>query len=173
MPTKYPSLRKMNHIKKKYADNFLNIAYQIADILCPIKYSHNAKYDNKYFMICIIDFLECATYWRRYKGTLEYPIDGRYLNKIHNKYVKAGVYVELERQCRNRYLALDKESKMKIQITDTSFIQNHQGSVKSNNHLLSDKEKIANEKIRKFNETVADEDKKRERTFIDNNRYNG
>src|ERR1700729_2678184 len=90
----------------------------------PIGNSPNQKYDNKYFLICLIDFLKSGFCWTRYNGTPEFPIKGKYLNQIHNKYVKNNVYEEIEKQLKNKYLKHNREPKLKIQIIDSSFIAN-------------------------------------------------
>lgn len=83
------------------------------------------------------------------------------------------VYKEIERQLLNKYLKTDKESKLKTQIIDSSFIQNKQGSIKINNYLLSDKEKYKNEKIKEINKTLPKNKQLKKNNFIDFNRYNG
>ena len=75
-------------LKDNSINDIISFSVHIIDILNPIKGSPNLKYDNRYFLTCIIDFLSNHTSWRKYTGTIECPIDGRYLNGIHNKYVK-------------------------------------------------------------------------------------
>ena len=36
--------------------------------------------------------------WNKYKGTINYPINGKYLNEIHNKFVKNGIYEEINKR---------------------------------------------------------------------------
>ena len=109
-------------------------------------------------MICLTDFINTSTNWTKYKGTIEYPINGKYLNQIHNKYIKNGVYDQINKQLLDRYLKTDKEIKLKYQSIDSSFIPNKKGSIKNknNNKLLNvtvkDKNKIIemeNKKIKK------------------------
>jgi hypothetical protein len=65
----------------------------------------------------LVDFVESGTSWRKYKGIPEYPIDGRYLNHIHNKYFKLGIYDEINVQLIKKYLKTDRENKLKYQST--------------------------------------------------------
>ena len=101
--------------------NLIDIAVPIIDLLSPIKYSPHQKYDNRYFFNCIIDFIESGCYWSSYKGTINYPIDGKYLNQIHNKYVKKDVYEAINKQLLQTYLKKNKAKKLKEQIIDSSF----------------------------------------------------
>ena len=73
----------------------------------------------------------------------------------------------------NKYLSTDREIKLKNQNIDTSFIANKKGSVKNNNHLLSDKEKEDNNVIKNKNKRLPKKRQKKERTFISTNRFNG
>lgn len=181
-------LDKLNASIKKIMNKFKNsnfdlvdFAVPIIDLILPVKYSPNGRYSNRIFFTCLIDFISTHVSWRKYRGTIEYPIKGTYLNQIHNNYVKHGIYEEIRKQLLNKYLSTGRETKLKIQSVDTSFIQNKGGSVKNNNHLLNEdaKEKnnairISNEKIRKKIENNEDHEKiQREQTFIDFNRYNG
>ena len=95
--------------------NFVDFSVPIIDLIVPTKYSPNGRYDNRIFLICLIDFVNTQVSWRKYKGTHEYPIKGTYLNRIrvrisrsvnshanyareiHNKYVKNKVYEEINR----------------------------------------------------------------------------
>lgn len=163
-------LQKMHNIS---IDIFLKIATPIVDYLCPLKYSPNRKYDNKYYLICLIDFVSRCTCWSNYNGTKEYPINGKYLNQIHNKFIKKNVYNEINKALINKYLSTGREEKLKIQCIDASFIANKRGSIKNNNHLLNDRSKAKNKKIRKHNNKVSINKRKKEHTFIDTNRYNG
>ena len=166
-------------------NKYIDIATAILDIKHPVKYSHNGKYDNRYFITCLIDFLKNHTYWRRYKGTPDFPIKGTYLNQIHNKYSKSGVYNDIHKEFVLRYLKKNKSKKIKIQMTDTCFIQNQEGSVKSeyNNKLLPAYIKKQNKDIRKRNKAKKrrnrrknkqnQEKMERENTLINFNKYNG
>jgi len=109
-----------------------------------------------------MDFLKKNVSWTQYKGFDNLPISGKYLNQIHNKYVKNNIYEEINRQLLNKYLSTDREKKLKYQCIDSTFIANKGGSVKLNNHLLKKKQ---------FIQTPLTKIKKE--TFIDNNRYNG
>jgi len=57
------------------------------------------------------DGLTCRSankvYWNKFKGTNEYPIKGKYLNQIHNKYVKKGVYREIHKEILKKYIKID------------------------------------------------------------------
>jgi hypothetical protein len=110
---------KINIIIKYFLFHF---AVPIIDYLCPIKYSPNQKYSNEYFFICLLEFVDSGVYWNKFKGTNEYPIKGKYLNQIHNKYVKKGVYREIHKEILNKYLKIDRECKLKYQLIDSSFI---------------------------------------------------
>ena len=160
-------------LKKDSNFDLIKFAVPIIDLIAPIGISPNQKYDHKYFLICLIDFVESGTSWTKYKGTLEYPIGGKYLNQIHNKYVNFKVYEEINEALLRKYLTYGKEQKLKSQSIDSSFIANKRGSVKNNNHLLSDKEKKENNAIREENKTLPKNKQKKEKTFIDTNRYNG
>ncbi len=135
----------------------INFSVPIIDSLCPIKYSPNTKYDNRYFYTCILDFVDKQVSWRKYKGTHEDPINGKYLNKIHNKYVKAGVYKKINEQILIKYLSNGREKKLTCQVIDTSFVTNKQCI-----HNLRDKKK--NKK--KYDEHIND-------NLLQFNSYNG
>ena len=163
----------MKILKKLKKFNLIDFAVPIIDLICPIKYSPNGKYNNRYFINCLIDFLKIGISWNKYKGSHEYPINGKYLNQIHNRYKREGVYDEIEKHIKNKYLKTGREHKLKIQIIDSSFIQNKQGCIKNNNHLLSNEEQQKNIKIRENNKNLPKRKRKKERKFIDFNRYNG
>lgn len=166
-------MKILKQLRKLKNFNIIDFAVPIIDLICPIKGSPNNKYDNKYFLICLINFIETNVSWNKYKGTKEYPINGKYLNQIHNKYQRMDVYEEIEKQLLNKYLKTDKECKLKNQIIDSSFIQNKQGCIKKNNYLLSDKEKYKNETIKKINKTLPKNKQLKKTNFIDFNKYNG
>lgn len=168
-------LKKLCELKRLASFDFIDFAVPIIDLLCPIKYSPNGKYDNRYFFKCIIEFLETQVNWQKYKGAKELSIKGNkeisvkgtYLNEIHNKYVKYGVYDQIHKQITILYLKTDRESKLKFQMEDSSFVANKGGSVKNNNHLLSEKEKDdnkklvqENKKIKKLNKKIKKQNKK-------------
>ena len=167
----------MNNLKnyKNLVTNFnlIDFAVPIIEFLLPIKYSPNQKYDNRYYITCIIDFINTGTSWNKYKGTIDHPIDGKYLNQIHNKFVKANVYEEINKQLLQKYLQKGKETKLRYQIIDSSFISNKGGSINKNNYLLSDQVKEKNRMIRKTNKKSSKKHKRREESFIDFNKYNG
>jgi len=188
----------MNNLKKikKLENNFdiIGFSASIADIMLPIKYSPNQKYDYKYLFACLYDFINTSTSWNKYRGFENFPINGKYLNQIHNKLVNNGVYEEINRQLLNIYLKKGKEIKLKYQMIDSSFIRNKVGSIKNNNHLLSDQVKEKNKIIEEENKIIDKENKiideinknksnrndqlphkrkKKKETFIDHNRYNG
>jgi hypothetical protein len=120
-----------------------------------------------------LDFTETSVSWKKYRGTINYPIKGTYLNSIHNKYCKHDVYNEIQKQLTKKYLKTDKENKLKNQIIDSSFVANKQGSLKKNNYLLTEEEKRKNLKIRINNISLPKNKRKKESGFIDFNRYNG
>jgi len=80
--------------------------------MLPIKYSPNQKYDYHYLFSCLYDFTVCSSSWNKYKGFTNFPIDGKYLNQIHNKLNKNGVYDEINKQLLNIYLKKNKEIKL-------------------------------------------------------------
>src|SRR5436190_1720552 len=108
---------------------FIDLVNPIIDLLAPVKFSPNGKYNNKYFLRCIIDFFNNCTSWRKYKGTHNFPINGKYLNDIHNKYVNKGVYEEINKVILSKYLKNGREDKLKYQLIDSSYISNKGGSV--------------------------------------------
>jgi hypothetical protein len=164
----FPNLKKFSELKRHSSFNLVNFSLPIVDFMNPVKSSPSQKYDNKYFLICLFDFLNNNVSWNKYKGTSDYPINGKYLNQIHNKFQKKGIYEQIEKELITKYLKTDKESKLKIQMIDSSFIPNKCGFTKKNNEMLSPEEKLQNEKIKKNNKK-----NKKERNFIDFNRYNG
>lgn len=132
----------MNHLKniKNYNKNKFDIigfSASIADFLLPIKYSPNHKYNYIYIFTCLFDFTNNCTSCNKYQGLINFPINGRYLNQIHNKLVNNHVYEEINKQLLNKYFKTNKE-KYKYQMIDSSFIQNKGGSKKTNNYLLND-----------------------------------
>lgn len=130
------NLYKYETLNKKF--DFINFAIPIIDLLSPIKESPNRKYDNKYFLICLIDFVMNRVSWNKYTGTIHYPINGKYLNQVHNRWIRLNIYEEINKQLLNRYLKTGKEHKLKYQMIDSSFIANKGGSIKNNNFLLTD-----------------------------------
>lgn len=164
------SVHKINNLNIKF--DLISFAVPIIDSIIPLKYSPNRKYDNKYYFICLLDIINCGYNWSKYRGTLEYPISGKYLNSIHNKFVKNGIYEKINEEILKKYLSKGKEQKLKYQYIDSTFVANKNCSIKNNNHLLSKKAKEKNEKIRKHNNDNIT-DKKKEETFVDFNRYNG
>ena len=152
-------------------DIIIKIGVPIMNLLHPIQYSPNQKYDNEYFLICLLDFTTKNVSWTKYTGTPTHPIVGKYLNQTHNTLVTNNVYEAINTELLNEYLKKDKEEKIKIQMIDSSFVVNKEGSVKNNNHLLNDNVKQKNSIIRKNNKKLSR--KKKEESFIDYNRYNG
>src|ERR1700738_4796450 len=104
----------INKITKQDSNfDLINFTYPIIDYIVPLKYSPNRKYTNKYFFICLVNFIESgATVWTRYNGTVEYPISGKYLNQIHNYYVNNGVYNAINTALVKKYLSTGKEMKL-------------------------------------------------------------
>ena len=145
----------------------------IVDLLSPVKYSPAGKYDNRYFLLCLMNLVLNSVSWRKYEGSPLNPIGGKYLNQIHNRYKRDGVYKAINKQILNRYLKKGKEEKLRYQIIDSSFVANKGGSVKKNNHLLSDRAKNKNKKIQEMNKKLPKNEQKRLESFIDFNRYNG
>lgn len=119
---------------EEYGELFINMFISIANLKCPLKYSPRRKYDHKYYILCILDFLETSVSWRKYKGFNEHPINGKYLNKIHHDYINNGVYECLNKNALIKYLKFGKEEKLQIQSIDSSFVGNKEGI-----HNLRDK----------------------------------
>jgi IS5 family transposase len=165
-------IKKFCKLKKLKKFNFIDFAVPIIDSICPFNNTPNAKYSNRYFIICIVDFIDKHVSWSKYRGTHEYPINGKYLNQIHLRYCREGVYDSILASLTEKYLKYDRESKLKIQSADSSFIANKQGT-SDNSYLLSDEEKQKNNKIRQENENKHPRDWEKESEFIDHNRYNG
>lgn len=96
--------------KKKKMRNFnlIDFAVPIIDLLCPVKYSPNGKFDNKYFLISLLYFCEKNVSWNKYEGSIKYPIKGKYLNQIHNTYVKNKVYDQVFKEIVDKYLKTGK-----------------------------------------------------------------
>ena len=160
------NIKKLDKLRKMKNFDLISFIVPIIDFICPVGESPNRRYDNKYFLICMLDFVQTRVSWRKYKGTHECPIDGKYLNKIHNKWVKENVYTEIEKQVKNKYLKYDKEHKLKCQMIDSSFIANKGGSVKNNNHLLSDEEKKKNKKYVKIIKIYQKKNKKKKERLL-------
>ena len=132
---------------KEYFPNIeklINIAVPIIDYHCPIKYSPNQKYNNKYFFICLIDFFQRHVCWRSYRGTEDFPISGKYLNSIHLKYCNNNVYEEIHKVVVKKYLSQGREKKLKIQEIDSSYVANKQGI-----HNLRDKPSDKDKEMKK------------------------
>lgn len=153
-------------------NDFVRIAEPIANNLMPRYDSPSSKFTNHDFLFCLVDFAKKGIHWCDYMGPPEHPVKGKYLNSIHNRYIKLGVYEEIDKCFLEIYLKKGKEKKLKNQIIDSSFIRNKGGSIKNNNHLLSNDSKKKNKKIKKEN-ILHPNNKKKEETFIDNNKYNG
>ena len=71
----------MNNLKKikKLENNFdiIGFSASIADIMLPIKYSPNQKYDYKYLFACLYDFINTSTSWNKYRGFENFPINSK------------------------------------------------------------------------------------------------
>ena len=164
----YMNIRKIN---SKF--NIFKFCVPIIDLFAPLKYSPNRKYTNEDYLINLIEFLISGTKWIYYGGPINCPIKGKYLNEIHNKWCKLKVYDEINKALLGKYLSMGKEEKLKTQSLDSSFVANKQGSVKNNNHLLSKRAVKKNKEIKKHNKKCSRNERKKEESFIDFNRYNG
>ena len=91
-------MKRKNIIQKIGINKLIDIAVPIINLMIPIKYSPNGEYSHQDFLTLLIDYTSKNVSWRKYKGTIDCPIDGRYLNANHNNYVKNGVYDEINRQ---------------------------------------------------------------------------
>jgi transposase len=187
------SLRKLIKKIKEKGNQFDFIEYftSIADLCVPLKYSPARKFTHKDFFKCFLEFVETRCSWSKFRASTDFPISGKYLNHLHNQYVRSGLYQELFRQVLDPYFTEDKAIKTKCQIADTSYIPNKQGSVHNNNIYLCDSVKEKNREIRESNEQIKLENDQikldnlrlhtdtplkrytREQTFIDFCRYNG
>lgn len=87
-------------------------------------YARNKKYEEIDFINGIIDIINNCSYWSRYKG----KINGKYLNKRHNEYIKWGVYECLYRIVLLSYYSTNKFNKLKYQSIDSTFIKNLYGT---------------------------------------------
>ena len=147
--------------------NIIEFAATIIDMVAPIGYSPRQKYTNEYFYICMCNFVTSSVSWNKYKGCIDYPIDGKYLNQIHNKWIKLGVYDQLNKEKLNKYFETDKENKLRFQSLDSTFIPNKEGSVNNddNNNLLSDRAKEKNRKICLKNRTLPKNKRKKRRNL--------
>lgn len=171
-------MKTIKEFKKFKRFNLVKFAVPIIERLCPFGKSRGIKtprkdYSNEYFFICLLDFVDTVVSWQKYRGTIDYPIQGKYLNQIHNKFCRAGVYDQILKELTEKYLSREREDKIKIQIIDSSFVANKQGDVIESDSLLSAYEVNLNKKIRKDNKKLPKKERKRERHFVDFNRYNG
>ena len=193
--------KKDKKIIKKYTSfNFIDNMVPIIDLLRPIKETWNKKYSNRDFLICLIDFATTNVSWKHYKGTLDIKINGKYLNQIHNDFIKKSIYTAINKATLQKYIDSHREN-LKYQIIDSSFIANKEGSIKNNNHLLNTQAinknaliKKENNLIDEYNNSIKKENqiikkynknnkhkrnkkkyknKKHIETFIDFNKYNG
>ena len=163
---------------KKFGINLLSIAIPIINLLCPIKYSPNGIYDNEYFFLCLMDFLHSGVYWVRYKGFPGHPIKGKYLNSIHQRYVKNDVYKKIHEAVLKKYLSTGREIKLTTQSIDSSFVANKQGI-----HNLRDKptpprqkrknKQMMNNKKSKYIKNVSRYDNNINNKNIQFNKFNG
>jgi hypothetical protein len=64
----------------------------------------------------MLDFINKAVSWNKYEGTINKPINGRYLNQIHLKWVRKGVCKEFNKQLLLKYLKERKDVKLKRSI---------------------------------------------------------
>ena len=118
----------------------------------------------------MIHFATTHVSWRKYKGTNEFGIEGKYLNSIHLKYIEKGIYKEINDKLIEIYLRKNKCAKLKFQSIDSSFIPNKGGIYKTKN--VSNKE-YNNQNILK---QVPIEELLKEYSMEDlitNNGYNG
>ena len=118
---------KLSIFTKNKKVDIIQFAVPIIEIIFPLKFSPNRKYDHTYYFTCLLDFVQKATSWNKYNGCINYPISGKYLNSIHNEYCKRGIYEKINEALLNKYLSTNKEKKLKVQSIDASFIPNKQG----------------------------------------------
>jgi len=82
-------MKTIKEFKKFKRFNLVKFAVPIIERLCPFGKSRGIKtprkdYSNEYFFICLLDFVDTVVSWQKYRGTIDYPIQGKYLNQIHN-----------------------------------------------------------------------------------------
>ena len=131
--------------------NFIDFAVPIINRICPM-YSNNIIYNHKYFLTCIVHFIKTHVSWTQYKGTHDYPIEGKYLNSIHLKYIRAGVYKEINKELLRLYISHNREIKLKNQSIDSTFIANKEGI-----HNLRDKGKTKKKSSKKTKKQLSEE----------------
>ena len=88
-----------------------------------------------------------------YKGTFEIKINGKYLNHIHNNFIKKSIYTTINKATLQKYIDSHREN-LKYQIIDSFFIVNKEGLIKNNNHLLNIHVINKNALIKKENQII-------------------
>ena len=51
------------------------------------------------------NFISIGVKWTKHKGTPDFPLDGKYLNEIHHRYIKTGVYDAINEALLGKYLS--------------------------------------------------------------------
>jgi len=64
-------MKTLKQLRKLKNFNIIDFAVPIIDLICPIKYSPNGLYNNKYFLTCLIDFIKMGVSWNTYRGTIK------------------------------------------------------------------------------------------------------
>ena len=138
-PTRIKFKKFCKNIYKKHKKEFIsyndnkipiiNIAFLMNILVSKLKpkinesYVRNKKFEEIDFINGILDVINNCAYWNRYKGL----INGKYLNKRHNRYNKWGVYECLYRIILLIYYSTNKFNKLKNQSIDSTFIKNLYG----------------------------------------------
>ena len=141
-------------IEENQVSNMIHLSF----LMIQLQFSHpNQKYTLEYIFLCLIDFcVSGCCFMKHYKASSTThvrtgknidPISGKYLNELHNKFVRRGYYEELNKDILEAYLKNGREEKLRIQSIDTSFIANKRGSVENNIKIVIPKK--SNQKQRK------------------------
>lgn len=155
--------KKQKRSRNKPID-FLDEMVTIAEKIWPFK-SPNVKYSHRDLLKHIFHFIETHVSWRKYLGLPGSPICGKYLNSIHLKYVRKGIYDAINLRFLEIYLENHKCAKLKFQSIDSSFVANKQGIHKTdeNNNAIT---RVPKEILEEGNILSNP-------NLIHNNRYNG
>jgi hypothetical protein len=102
--------------------NFMQEIIQVVNKNYP-RTSRNIKYTHEDILSSLIYFTTSKVSWRKFQG----KIPGRYLNALHLKYIKKGIYEKINTHLLELYLEKNRSLKLKYQSIDTSFIANKEG----------------------------------------------
>jgi hypothetical protein len=116
--------RNSNNFENRFKSLLVTIIDTLHGATINHDYVRNFKFTTLEIVGELIDVISNETYWNRHNGL----IDGKYLNKLHNKYQKLGVYDLLYRIILIGYFGERKFEKLKYQSIDTTFIRNLYGA---------------------------------------------